>query len=337
MESVLSNRVLSEQSNPSPTVPSQSDGPMAEQQTLAASTVEMGIAGLAPGSFDLLSGGMYALKARTSSARFPLFAGLMSAALAQRRPCFLITASKPQDILARLEPLLETPTAALIEAGSLQVFATQADISKRIFRFGPDRFAQELQHFGFGPGALLIYDQADDLISLHDPFLAMQQVDVLGKWFGDHQVTALLSFSRPSDRQEDSFNVLMDYFSGIARLGGDKAGLELTFQYWRGSGGAHAAINYRLSCDESGLYQAVEARVLRAADPSGADVVAMTDRRVAAPLSFAPDENLSSSIGTPRADTTGIDPGGYSFGSNSASPDCAPRAVSKAKRTSLTS
>lgn len=322
MESGLSNIDTTEPSNPSPSEPSQPDGRLAGQEanaaetiaaeTIAAEAIELGIAGLAPGAFDLLPGGMYALKARTSSARFPLFASLMSRALTRQRPCFLITASKPQDILSRLDPLLDTPTAALIEAGSLRVFATQADMPKRIFRFGPDRFAQELAHFGLGQGALLIYDQADDLISVHDLFLAVQQVDVLGKWFQNQQVTALLSFSRPSDRQEDSFNALMDYFSGIARLGGDKSGLELTFQYWLGSGGAKAAINYRLSCDPTGHYQAVEAKSAGAARPIGADVLAIADRRADAPLAADDGDRIVRFVcyNDPELDTLAMEQGG---------------------------
>jgi hypothetical protein len=141
MEPVLSNSASADQPTPSSAEPSQPDNTIAAQGAAAASSVELGIAGLAPDAFNLLTGGMYALKARTSSARFPLFASLMTNALAQQRRCFLITASKPQDILERLDPLLEKPTAALIEAGSLHVFGTQADIPKRIFRFGADRFA----------------------------------------------------------------------------------------------------------------------------------------------------------------------------------------------------
>ena len=146
-------------------------------------------------------------------------------------------------------------------------------------------FSKYLNSFGVEPGAVLLYDQADDLLSLHDPFLARQQVEVLGKWFQNNQVTTVLSFSRPSDRQSDTFNTLMDYFTGIVRLGGDRDGLELTFLYWQGSSGATVARNFRLSSGERGLYQAVEAE-RRSAPPvtsmsflSAAPEVAVADRR----------------------------------------------------------
>lgn len=259
----------------------------ADPNTSAAllAPLTLGIPGLTEDGCDLLPGGMYALKARTATARLPLFAAFLENAVRSGRPCALITASKPDEFLARLQGYWEDSAERMLTDGRLKVFSTQEEVPKKMFRYGADRFMQELGHFGIGPGSVLLYDQADDLLSLHDPLLALQQVEVLAKGFQANQVTTLLSFSRPSDRQEDPFNALMDHFSGISRLGGDRDGLELTFLYWRASRGVTAARNFRLLTDDLGRYQAVEARATEPrrspmAEPTE-DVV--DDRRAGAP------------------------------------------------------
>ena len=230
----------------------------ATENPLSAS-LELGISGIPAKTCDLILGSLYALKASTSSARFPLFASLVLNAIRTGRRCVVITASKPDEFLSRLESHWSIRANDLIADGQLCVFSTQAEISKKIFRYGADRFVQELGSFNVKANTFLLYDQADDLLSLHDPFLAKQQVEVLAKWFQTNQVTALFSFSRPSERQSDTFNTLMDYFTGIARLGGEKNGLELTFLYWQATLGAAVASNFRLHTDEQGMYVAVEA------------------------------------------------------------------------------
>ena len=223
-------------------------------------SLELGVHGIPAKCCDLILGSMYALKASTSSARFPLFTSILFNAIRAGRPCFLITASKPDDFLARLDAHWTMVSGELIAGGQLKVFSTQAEVTKKIFRYGADRFVQELSAFGIAENAVVIYDQADDLLSLHDPFLAQQQVEVLARWFQTHKVTTLLSFSKPSERQSDTFNTLMDYFTGIARLGGDREGLELTFVYWQGSEGVTVARNFSLSTNDEGQYKAIESQ-----------------------------------------------------------------------------
>lgn len=229
-----------------------------ENQLSVDNSLELGIDGVPAKCCDLILGSMYALKASTSSARFPLFASLLLNAILAGRRCFLITASRPEEFLTRLDAHWDMSATALISDGQLTVFGTQAEVTKKIFRYGADRFVQELASFDVSKNSVVLYDQADDLLSLHDPFLARQQVEVLAKWFQKNQVTALLSFSKPSERQADSFNTLMDYFTGIAKLGGDRNGLELTFVYWQGSAGIAVARNFSLQTDDERNYQAVE-------------------------------------------------------------------------------
>ena len=91
---------------------------------------------------------------------------------------------------------------------------------------------------------------------MHDTTLALDQIDVLKKWFDQQRVTALLVFSRATEAHAATLNALMDNLTGIAHLGADRDGLGLTFDFWQSPEGTVAARNYRLQTLDSGLYEA---------------------------------------------------------------------------------
>lgn len=219
-------------------------------------TVDLGISGLPELSATMMGGGTYALKAATPSARFPLLIGSLTSALASGLTCSVILPSKPELFVQRIELFDDIDAAQLIEAGRLNIFVMQPEFAKTVFRYGADGFVQELEKFAVPEDSYLIFDQADDLLSLHDISLAMEQVDTLGKWFGQRGVTVLLVFSRATDQHVSTINALMDHFTGVARLGSGQDGLEIMFDYWESPVGILAARTYRLEVLESGYYKA---------------------------------------------------------------------------------
>ncbi len=216
--------------------------------------IELGIFGMPEFSSNMISGGLYALKVGTSSARFPLLSSSLQSAIRAGLPCTIVTASAPDELLQRLELFGDFSAKEVLADGRLVVYSMQDEFSKKMFRYGADRLTQELIDFKVPERSFLLFDQADDLLSLHDFNLASQQIKIIAKWFKQRQITGLLSFSRSSDLKLDTLNTLMDYLTGIARLGGDRDGLELTFQYWRASPGVIAARNFNLYQKDTGIY-----------------------------------------------------------------------------------
>jgi Cellulose biosynthesis GIL len=215
---------------------------------------ELGIFGMPEFSSNMISGGLYALKVGTSSARFPLLSSSLQSALRSGLPCTIVTASAPDELLQRLELYGDFSAKDVLADGRLVVYSMQDEFSKKMFRYGADRLVQEFADFKIPERSYLLFDQADDLLSLHDFNLASQQIRILARWFKQRQITGLLSFSRSSDQKLDTLNTLMDHLTGIARLGGDRDGLELTFQYWRASPGVIAARNFNLYLKDTGVY-----------------------------------------------------------------------------------
>ena len=220
------------------------------------SVVRLGINGLPSLTGNMKSGGLYVMLAETPSARFPILAANLADALANNLPCTVIVPSHPELFLQRVEASGTINALELIAANRLQLFVMQEEFSKKMFRFGADSFVKELEQFEVPEGSYILFDQADEVLSLHDISLALDQINILKDWFIKQRVTALLVFSRVNDVNSGAINALMDSMNGIVRLGGDRDGLELTFDYWQSPEGTVAARNYRLTTLNSGLYEA---------------------------------------------------------------------------------
>lgn len=204
----------------------------------------------------MVSGGLYVLVAETASARFPLLASSLNCSLRDGRRCTAIVPGNPEQFIHRLESFDEIREQGALTSDSFQLFVMQEEFSKKMFRLGAEKFVQELEQFEIPNQSYLLVDQADDLISLHDISLALDQLDILSKWLALHQVTALLVFLRITDAQSGTLNALMDSLTGIARLGGDEEGLKLNFEYWQSPEGTVAAKSFQLRAMDSNLYEA---------------------------------------------------------------------------------
>ena len=224
--------------------------------TTKAPAVRIGIRGLPDHANSMLGGGLYVLIAKTTSARFPMLAGSLVSAFEDGLACTLIVPASLAQFIQRIESLAHINTAELVAANRLQLFMVQDNFLKKMFQFGAGRFVSELEDFAVPENSYLVFDQADELLSLHDVSLAYEQVNVLKAWFAKKGVTALLVFSRLTDAHNSTVNAIMDSLDGIVRLGGEREGLELTFDYWQSPTSVTAAKNYQLHTLGTGLYEA---------------------------------------------------------------------------------
>lgn len=218
--------------------------------------VGIGIQGLPNLTANMISGGLYILIAELPSARFPLLAGGLGSALKANQVCNVVVPANPELFIRRVESFDCFNAPELMAANQLNFFVMQDEFPKKMFRFGADSFVKELEQFEIPENSYLLFDQADELLSLHDISLALDQIDILRKWFDQRKVTALLVFSRSTAEHAGTINALMDHLTGIARLSGDRDGLEITFDYWQSPEGTITARNYPLLTLDSGLYEA---------------------------------------------------------------------------------
>ncbi len=215
---------------------------------------------------DLVAGGLYAIKIGTPSARFPVVKGLIKSGVELGLPVYVATAAQPTDFIERLDVFGDARLGDWLLSSKVELFSTQDEISKKIFRLGADRFTRELEEFGVPERSFLLFDEADDLISLHDLFLARQQVEKISAWCRLRNVTMLFTFLRASAQKVESLNALMDHFAGVASLGGDRQGLEINYSYWRTSIRTITAQARHLVLNDEGYYTGSEIAA-KAAEP----------------------------------------------------------------------
>lgn len=223
--------------------------------------VRIGITGLPQLTSHLVQGGLYVLVAETASARFPLLASSLESSLNDGRQCCVVIPGNPESFISRLETFGDMKAKSLSLSNRFALYVMQAEFSKKMFRFGAERFTAEMVQLGVTDGCYLLVDQADDLISLHDASLAIEQVDVLCRWLVEHNITALLAFTRVTAAHSAAINALMDYLTGIVRLGGDEEGLRLNFEYWQSPDGTIASRVFQLVTLDNNYYDAT-ARVV---------------------------------------------------------------------------
>lgn len=256
--------------------------------------VRLGIRGLPNLTGNMVPGGLYVLVAENASARIALMANCLDTALRDGRRCFNVVPGNPELYLQRLESFPGLGIRTAFDKEQLRVFTMQEEFSKKMFRYGAERFVEELEHFEVQENDFLIFDQADDVIGLHDIALSLEQIDVLGKWLARRNVTALLVFLRITESHTGTLNALMDHLHGIMRIGGDEEGLRLTFDYWQSSEGTVAARHYQLSTLETNLYEASAKAAPSDAPPSETTVTEEPPPPQAAPTYFYMDPDLGS-------------------------------------------
>lgn len=250
----------------------------ADVHTSSRRHFDLGVRGLPAFAGCMNSGGVYVLATETPPARMPLLAGALASASASGEIATLIIASKPEQFLKKLAENGLPDVMERIETGRLCVFLQQADFNKKMFRHGAAVLVAELRHFGLPDGGLVVFDHADELLSLHDLSLALEQIEALHRWAEETHSTLLLSFTVLSTSPH-SLNTLMalaDHLAGIARLDAGAAGLELIFDYWQSLHGSIAARNYRVLSDGRG-YAMVSNTPTTAVTPSEKNVEAPAD------------------------------------------------------------
>lgn len=250
------------------------------EATAATLNVALAIDGLPTLTNSMIAGGLYVMIAATPSARFPILAASIGHALDSGAAVNVVVPAHPALFLERMSALGTSDAAQ-----RLGVFEMQDEFPKKMFRLGAERFVKEMEQLDIPDHSYLVFDQADDLLALHDIALALDQVEVLGRWLTQRGITALLVMTRASAMRTGTITAMMDNLTGIVHLGGDRDGLALTYDYWQSREGTIAARSYRLTAAANGFYEA-SATMLA----PGAAAAATTASAIGAAFQGAPAE-----------------------------------------------
>lgn len=193
----------------------------------------LGVRGL-PQIFDtMIPGGLYALQISSPPARNALVTQCVTAGTEQGRVGLISNGSLQRLIHPPLEAGVDTLSKA-IHDGKLTAFRLKESSAKNIFRNGPERFTLEIEHFKVPDDALIVFDGADDLFTLQDPFVVAEQARVYREWMRRRGGCGVLVFSKLSSTSQFSaaYQTLLDHLDGAVRLESGAERLSWSVDFW---------------------------------------------------------------------------------------------------------
>lgn len=202
----------------------------------------------------LLKGCMYAFGIQSSPTRLILISHALSANLARGVPCTLITPLPVEEFISYFDGMQADQFMHAIDNGMLRIFSPIGDYAKNIFRFGSERFVQELEYFSVPVDSFIVFDQAESLFTAEDKTIACSQAQVYRQWLRKTNNTAVFLFLQTGEQDQGSnyFSAFADYFSGIAHLHLLRNGLEIGIDYWSLQSGVMIAQPLPVTVEENG-------------------------------------------------------------------------------------
>jgi hypothetical protein len=183
----------------------------------------------------LVKGGMYSIGIQLGPTRLGVVTHTLLSNLARNIHCVLITRLGVEEIFSQTDQTTAQILIDAIEQKKLFIFSMVGDYAKNMFRFGPKRLLDELDHFDVPTGSLIVVDHADRLFTLDDHHAASAQAEAYREWFrrtGNTGLFLFLQSSAEDARHAFALNALSDYFSGLAKLYVNQNCLETKIDFW---------------------------------------------------------------------------------------------------------
>jgi cellulose biosynthesis protein BcsE len=222
--------------------------------TIESGAYQLGIPGLPPLLNSMVRGGLYAVQISSPPARSALVTLSLAAGLRADHQAVLVTNGSMRRLLGkgRLHEALRED--------SLAIFTLKESAAKNIFRHGPERFTAELDMFGFPDEGYFVFDGADDLFTLQDPFIAAEQIRCYREWIREKDGCGLLIFTLlgASSQFAGTYQALLDHVDGAVRLESGKEQLEWLVDFWASPSGVVASRALRARIESNGVLAITE-------------------------------------------------------------------------------
>lgn len=214
----------------------------------------LGIPGLPPLLNAMVRGGLYAVQIASPPARSALVSLSLATALRANTPAVLVTNASLRRLLARGR------MDEAIRDDKLAIFTLKESTAKNIFRHGPQRFVDELELFGFPQEGYFVFDGADDLFTLQDPFVASEQIRCYREWVREKDGCGLLVFTLlgANSRFASTYQALVDHVDGAVRLESGKEQLEWIVDFWASPSGVVASRVHPARIESNGVLAITE-------------------------------------------------------------------------------
>jgi len=210
---------------------------------------QLGIPGLPALLNNMVSGGVYAVQVSSPPARSAVVNLSLAAAVRAEQPAVLVSNGSPGRLLTKGR------LADALREEKLAIFTLKESSAKNIFRHGPSRFVQELDLFEFPDQGLFVFDGADDIFTLQDPFIASEQIRAYREYVREKESCALLVFTLLGSNSQfaGTYQALLDHVDGAVRLESGKETLEWIVDFWGSDAGVVASRAHPARIESNGV------------------------------------------------------------------------------------
>lgn len=202
------------------------------------------------------AGGAYALVLDTAPVKTSLMIGSVRAALKEAIPCLLVLSSASDVSSTKALALWDEDLIQGTQNETLRVFIHEQDFKSNLFRYGINRFIQDLELLKPQNKSYIWFDHAEQLFALQDMHFATRQLKILRDWLQARDITATFVFAKLNSTETHDIHLLSEDLAGLCRIAGGSKGLEARFLHWQSPDGAIAHKNYGLEETTLGFYHA---------------------------------------------------------------------------------
>ncbi len=213
----------------------------------------LAIDGLPAELAELVPGMLYAIMVDTQAIRVAVVAQCLSASAHTASPSVLVTGHDPQAFVKKAQsfaPKLEKQ----LTRGSARILRFEADISRRLLRFGSAKLVEDLKAQEISPNSLVIIDQASKVLGLADPATAAVTAEIFQSWAERAKIAILflVQSDRDNPREYASLKTVAEHWAGLAVVKSSSTRTAMTFKHWFGSHGITSGGRFLMGISSTG-------------------------------------------------------------------------------------
>lgn len=221
--------------------------------TVTRASYSIGIAGLPNPVRTMVPGKAYAVNVQQAGAATACFDSSIAEALSAQRQAIAVIRTPATEFLKRLRRL-GVNTSEVLQQNRLLILQKSDGHGEKLLRHGARHFTDELDYFNAPRESLFVVENAEDLFTLDDPRLAVEQARIYQEWYQSTRATALLFFSiaRIHGSQIAALRTLSDAFAGLVEFG--QAGVQLSWRinHWQSPFASLSHREYAVGFDPEG-------------------------------------------------------------------------------------
>lgn len=242
------------------------------------------------------AGGAYALVLNTAPVKTSLMIGSLRAALKEAIPCLLVLSSASDVSSTKALVLWGEDLIHPTQNELLRIFIHEQDFKSNLFRYGINRFIQDLELLKPQNKSYIWFDHAEQLFALQDMHFATKQLKILKDWLQARDITATFVFAKLNSTETHDIHLLSEDLAGLCRITSGAKGLEARFLHWQSPDGAISHKNYGLEETASGFYRAtLTAQALNESETGTVEVDTQTTQDVT-PLFISLDPSVKAAL-----------------------------------------